>query len=363
MPNIKDIITDKLKSVNIDINGKSTNIIDAKIVEDIVIANKQVFLSIKADKRDIEKYDQIKTDAHNIITSIEGVEKVSISLTAHSSPSPAPHDSSKPQDEFLVKDVIAIASGKGGVGKSTTTINLAIAVSKLGFSVGILDADIYGPSVPKLVGVKKKPALSKNGKLEPISVHGISVMSIGFLVDEETPMIWRGPMVISAVNQLIKDVDWGDLDFLFIDMPPGTGDVQLTMAQRIAMSGAIIVSTPQDLALIDAKKGLVMFEKVNVPILGIIENMSSFICPHCNEETHIFGKKGAEKEARSQKVDFLGAVPLMSEIREASDLGEPFVIAEPESSVAQKYMEIAEGVVDRINKKDKTEKPKITIES
>ena len=208
------------------------------------------------------------------------------------------------------KFTIAISSAKGGVGKSTFATNLALALKKVGCKVGLLDADIYGPSIPKLVGENKKPKVSDQGKILPIIKYNISIMSIGFLISEDTPMIWRGPMVISAINQMLNDVDWGVLDFLIVDMPPGTGDVQLTMAQKVPMSGAVIISTPQDLALIDAKKGLEMFKKVNVPIIGIIENMSTFICPHCKEETYIFGKEGAEFEAKRQNVDFLGGIPL-----------------------------------------------------
>jgi ATP-binding protein involved in chromosome partitioning len=245
--------------------------------------------------------------------------------------------------------VIAVASGKGGVGKSTTAINLALAIKAMGNSVGILDADIYGPSLPRLTGVTTKPK-AENNKLIPIDAYGLKVMSIGFLMEEDTPTIWRGPMVMSALEQMLKDVAWGELDVLVIDMPPGTGDAQLTLSQRAKLAGAVIVSTPQDLALIDARKGLNMFHKVGVPVLGLIENMSYFVCPSCGEESHIFGHGGAEAEAKRLKVPFLGKIPLEMEIRANADAGTPVVASQPDSPYSAAYRDIAEAVMENIGK-------------
>ncbi len=226
-----------------------------------------------------------------------------------------------------VKKIIAIASGKGGVGKSTVAINLSVMLAQLGYKVGLLDADIYGPSVPMMVGLQEKPTVNDAKKLIPLEAHGLKIMSIGFLVKDDAPMIWRGPMVQSAFMQMLFDVAWGDLDFLMLDMPPGTGDIQLTLAQQVHVDGAVIVSTPQDIALIDARKGIAMFQKVEVPVLGIIENMSAFECPHCHHTTAIFNEKGAEKQAKDLGIPFLGAIPLKLSIREGSDRGKPAVLA------------------------------------
>ena len=257
------------------------------------------------------------------------------------------------------KHVIAVASGKGGVGKSTTAINLACAFKALGMSVGILDADIYGPSLPRLTGIKQKPTTANN-KLVPLEAFGLKVMSIGFLMEEDAPTIWRGPMVMSALEQMLKDVLWGDLDVLVIDMPPGTGDAQLTLSQRAKLAGAVIVSTPQDLALIDARKGLNMFHKVGVPVLGLIENMSYFVCPSCGDTSHIFGHGGAEAEASRLGLPFLGKIPLEMEIRETADAGTPIVNSQPDSPHAQAYMDIAKSVVSSLDTAA-PQAPKITI--
>ncbi len=240
-----------------------------------------------------------------------------------------------------MKHIIAVASGKGGVGKSTTAVNLALALKDQGLKVGVLDADIYGPSMPRLLGVRGQPQQLAGNKLDPMRAYGLKVMSMGFLVDEETPMIWRGPMVMSALSQMLKDVAWGELDVLVVDMPPGTGDAQLTMAQQVPLAGAVIVSTPQDLALIDARKGLNMFKKVNVPVLGIVENMSTFICPHCGNASDIFGHGGARAEAERLGVPFLGEVPLTMSVRVTSDEGKPVVATDPKSTVAKAYRDIA----------------------
>ena len=240
-----------------------------------------------------------------------------------------------------VKHIIAVASGKGGVGKSTTAVNLALGLAAIGVSTGLLDADIYGPSMPRMLGVTEKPESADGKQLTPIEKYGLRTMSIGYIVNEDTPMIWRGPMVSSALEQMLRDVQWGELDVLVVDMPPGTGDAQLTLAQRVALSGAVIVSTPQDIALVDARKGLSMFRKVAVPVLGIVENMSYFLCPKCGERSEIFGHGGARQEAEKLGVPFLGEVPLHLDIRTTSDSGHPIVVAQPDSPHSVVYKNIA----------------------
>ncbi|MEI8153652.1 MAG: Mrp/NBP35 family ATP-binding protein, partial [Hyphomicrobiales bacterium] len=244
--------------------------------------------------------------------------------------------------------IIAVASGKGGVGKSTTAINLALGLRDLGMKVGVLDADMYGPSLPKLLAIREKPETVNGNGLKPIQRYGLTVMSIGFLVEEETPMIWRGPMVMSALTQMLREVEWGTLDVMVVDMPPGTGDAQLTMAQQVPLKGAVIVSTPQDLALIDARRGIAMFKRVNVPVLGIVENMSTFICPNCGTRHDIFGHGGARHEAERFGVPFLGEVPLDMAIRETSDAGLPIVATQPDGPHAAAYRAIAANVRDQL---------------
>jgi ATP-binding protein involved in chromosome partitioning len=265
-----------------------------------------------------------------------------------------------------VKNIIAIASGKGGVGKSTTAVNLALALAAEGATVGILDADIYGPSQPRMLGVQDTKPDSPDGRtLEPIVSHDIQSMSIGYLIDEETPMIWRGPMVTQALEQLLNDTNWREVDYLVIDLPPGTGDTQLTLAQKVPVSGALIVTTPQDIALSDARKAYKMFEKVEVPVLGVVENMSIHICSNCGHEEHIFGEGGGQRMAEEYKVKFLGALPLDLRIREETDTGKPTVVAEPEGRIAQIYRDIARRVTARLSQqaKDYSAKfPKIVIQ-
>jgi len=264
-----------------------------------------------------------------------------------------------------VKHIVAVASGKGGVGKSTTAVNLALGFAANGLSVGILDADIYGPSIPRLLGLTGRPDVDDNNILQPMNAFGLKAMSMGFLIAEDEPMIWRGPMVIQALTQMLRDVAWGALDVLVVDMPPGTGDAQLTMAQQVPLAGSVIVSTPQDLALIDARKGLNMFRKTNVPVLGIVENMSYFLCPKCGERSEIFGHGGARNEAMKLGVPLLGEVPLNMTIRERSDGGQPVVASEPDSPHAQVYRDIAAMAWSELTGEDakaQTARPRIVIE-
>lgn len=263
-----------------------------------------------------------------------------------------------------VKHIIAVASGKGGVGKSTTAVNLALGLAANGLATGLLDADIYGPSMPRMLGVTEKPESADGKMLKPIEKYGLKTMSIGYIVNEDTPMIWRGPMVSSALEQMLRDVQWGDLDVLVVDMPPGTGDAQLTLAQRVALAGAVIVSTPQDIALVDARKGLNMFRKVAVPVLGIVENMSYFLCPHCGERSEIFGHGGAREEAEKLGVPFLGEVPLHLDIRTTSDSGNPIVVSKPDSPHAQVYKNVAGRVWKQLsaNQRGARKAPNIVVQ-
>ncbi|XP_065856151.1 iron-sulfur protein required for NADH dehydrogenase, mitochondrial [Euphorbia lathyris] len=263
-----------------------------------------------------------------------------------------------------VKDVIAVASGKGGVGKSTTAVNLAVALAKkCQLKVGLLDADVYGPSVPTMMKIDRKPDVNKDAKMIPIENYGVRCMSIGFLVEKDSPIVWRGPMVMSALNKMLRGVDWGNLDILVVDMPPGTGDAQLTMSQNLQLSGAVIVSTPQDVALIDARRGVKMFSKVQVPILGFIENMSCFKCPHCGEPSFIFGEGGTRKTAASMGYNFIGEIPLEVEIRKSCDEGVPITISSPDSVVSKAYGDAAENVVKKLKElaTEQTLQPEINL--
>jgi ATP-binding protein involved in chromosome partitioning len=293
-----------------------------------------------------------------------GVLSVTAVLTAHqtASPKPQPQREAPPPPAGIpgVGAIIAVASGKGGVGKSTVAANLAIALSQLGMKVGLMDADIYGPSVPRLFDIREKPR-AEGKKIVPIEKYGIKIMSLGFLVKEEEAVVWRGPMVQSALTQMLQDSLWAPLDVLVLDMPPGTGDAQLTISQRVPLRGAVIVSTPQDLALIDARKGLAMFAKTKVPVLGIIENMSTFICPNCGHESHIFGHGGARAEAKKLAVPFLGEIPLVPVIRQTSDAGKPIVVEAPDSAEAEAFRAVARAVVVSLGTAQKAA-PRIVIE-
>ena len=345
---------------------------DANVLSDVVVADGKVFFSMTVDAAAVKDWEPVRKAAEEAVRAVPGVLSALVALTAErtagaaraarsrpmspksrAAAAPPAHTHAHPADRVQpgipgVDAVIAVASGKGGVGKSTTAVNLALGLRDLGLKVGMLDADIYGPSLPKLLAIKEKPQTIGGTKLKPIDRYGLSVMSIGFLIDEETPMIWRGPMVMSAITQMLREVEWGKLDVMVVDMPPGTGDAQLTMAQQVPLKGAVIVSTPQDLALIDARRGVAMFKRVNVPVLGIVENMSYFLCPECGTRSDIFGYGGARKEAERQGVPFLGEVPLHMTIREKSDSGLPVVATEPDGPHAKIYRDIAAKVLEQI---------------
>jgi ATP-binding protein involved in chromosome partitioning len=352
-------------------------------LSDIVVTDGKVFFSITADAGAVKQWESVRERAEAAVRAVPGVTSVMVALTAERAggaaapgrPSTAPgsarprqaaapggHAAPSPAGIPGVAAIIAVASGKGGVGKSTTAVNLALGLRDLGLKVGILDADIYGPSMPKLLAIREKPETIGGTRLKPIVRHGMPVMSIGFLIEEETPMIWRGPMVMSALTQMLREVEWGTLDVMVVDMPPGTGDAQLTMAQQVPLKGAVIVSTPQDLALIDARRGIAMFRRVNVPVLGIVENMSMFICPQCGTRTDIFGHGGARHEAERLGVPFLGEVPLDMAIRENSDAGKPVVASAPDGPHAKAYRDIAARVRDGLQGASRPA-PKIVIEA
>jgi ATP-binding protein involved in chromosome partitioning len=352
----REHVLQALANVKLEASGE-TLVSSGRLSDVVVDEGGRVMLSIAIDPTEAGAMEPMRKKAEALIAGLPGVKGAFVSLTADRAPAkgPAttptmtpgrPATAPSPRAQLIpgVKHVIAVASGKGGVGKSTTACNLALGLQALGLKIGLLDADIYGPSMPKLFGLHGKPRVVSGRILEPLDGFGVKVMSIGFMVEEETPMIWRGPMVMSAITQMLREVAWGELDVLVVDMPPGTGDAQLTMAQATPLAGAVIVSTPQDLALIDARRGVAMFKRVEVPILGIVENMATFVCPHCGQTSHIFGHGGARREAERLGVPFLGEVPLNMTIRETSDAGRPVVAIDPDGPHARIYKEIARGV-------------------
>jgi len=350
-------------------------------LSDVVVTDGKVFFSLTVDAAAVKAWEPVRKRAEDAVRAIAGVQSALVALTAERAggaarPAPAPAAGRAPRAHAQsggggatqpgipgVDSIIAVASGKGGVGKSTTAVNLALGLRDLGLKVGMLDADIYGPSLPKLLAIREKPQTIGGTRLKPIERYGMNVMSIGFLIEEETPMIWRGPMVMSALTQMLREVEWGTLDVMVVDMPPGTGDAQLTMAQQVPLKGAVIVSTPQDLALIDARRGVAMFKRVNVPVLGVIENMSYFMCPHCGTRSDIFAHGGARHEAERLGVPFLGEVPLHMTIREKSDAGLPVVATDPDGEHARIYRDIAAKVRDTLKGGTGRAAPKIVVEA
>lgn len=384
-------IMDALRGVVDADHGK--NVVELGMVAGLVIKGGNVGFVLEVDPRTGASKEPLRKACEQAVTKLPGVTSTTVVLTAErqgakNQPAAAPHSHAHAHDHGPtppskgagkpgaapevgprpaipgIRSIIAVASGKGGVGKSTTAVNLALALAQTGKKVGLLDADIYGPSLPRMMGITGKPHSPDGKRLHPLQGWGIPCMSMGFLVPEDTPMIWRGPMVMSALEQMLRDVAWGELDVLVVDMPPGTGDAQLTMAQRVPLAGAVIVSTPQDIALLDARKGLNMFRKVDVPVLGIIENMSYYVCPKCGDEAHIFGHGGAKAEAARLSAEFLGEVPLDISIRETSDRGEPIVVSKPSSPHAKAYRDIAAKVWEKIQVIQGTGKkaPKISFE-
>lgn len=357
----KEQIEALLKEIQDPYVGK--DLVASKAVKDIQIEGGRVRVKIVLGYPAKGFKDELARQVQEKLSALEGVESVDVDVSWKIEPHSV-QKSLKPLEN--IKNVIAVASGKGGVGKSTTAVNLALALSAEGAVVGILDADIYGPSQPRMLGVTGQPTSPDGRSLNPMEAWGLQAMSIGFLIDEETPMIWRGPMVTQALEQLLNDTNWRNLDYLVVDLPPGTGDVQLTLAQKIPVSGAVIVTTPQDIALIDARKGLKMFEKVEVPVLGIVENMSLHICSKCGHEEPIFGEGGADRLAEESGVEVLGKLPLDRRIREEADSGKPTVVAEPDSRIAEIYREIARKTAGKLagRTKDLSAKfPKIVIQA
>ena len=359
----QDDVLKVLAGVRDPASGRS--VVEDGLVEGLTVRDGHVVFTLEVPPERGRSAEPLRRACEDAVKKIPSVLSVTAVLTAHRDAgvrkAPAPGQQ-RAAGVPGVKSIIAVASGKGGVGKSTVAVNLALGLSALGLKTGLLDADIYGPSVPRLLAIKNKPE-SSGGKLKPIEKFGLKCMSIGFLVDEDAPMIWRGPMVMSAITQMLGEVEWAPLDVMVVDMPPGTGDAQLTLAQRVPLAGAIIVSTPQDLALIDARKGLAMFRKTEVPIFGIVENMSTFVCPHCGKESHIFGHGGARDTARALGCDFLGEIPLVPAIRETSDAGTPIVAAQPASAEAKAFLALAARVADKLSSGARARPaPKIVVE-
>jgi ATP-binding protein involved in chromosome partitioning len=364
---------DVLKALDQIIDPASgRSVVHQGLIQGLVVKDGHVGFALEVSPNRGREAEPLRAQCEAAVTKMPGVLSVTAVLTAHeekhAGPRRSAHDHGHggrpqgpgPQGIPGVAAVVAVASGKGGVGKSTVAVNVAIALSRLGLKVGLLDADIYGPSVPRLLDIREKPE-TDGKKLKPVERFSLKTMSIGFLVKEDEAVIWRGPMVMSALTQMMTDVAWAPLDVLIVDMPPGTGDAQLTMAQRVPLKGAIIVSTPQDLALIDARKGIAMFQKTQVPVLGIVENMSTFICPNCGHESQIFGHGGARETAKRLGVPFLGEVPLVPAIRETSDEGKPIAATRPGSAEANAFVEIAKKIVEKIAAPSRAA-PRIVVE-
>ena len=367
-------IEEALLNIIDPISGR--DIVSAQMVTGLQTRDGHVAFALEIDPTKSSELEPLRKKAEETVFALDGVLTATVVLTAekkaetagHSHDQHNDHNHSPTQNQKTtpgqpvggptsaappslmpgVRSIIAVASGKGGVGKSTTSVNIALGLAASGHKVGLLDADIYGPSMPRMMGISGRPASVDGKTLDPMENFGIKVMSMGFLVEEDTPMIWRGPMVQSALEQMMRDVNWGDLDVLVVDMPPGTGDIQLTLAQKVPLTGSIIVSTPQDIALLDARKGLNMFRKVDVPVFGLVENMSYYVCPKCGDRAEIFGHGGARAEAELMGMDFLGEVPLHISIRETSDNGTPIVVSDPNSEHAKAYRSIADRIWEKI---------------
>ena len=362
----EQLILEHLSKIQDKKRGK--DIVTLGMVQGLILKEGNVAFALAIDPAEAGEMEVLRKEAEQAVFGMNGVKSVNVVLTAQKEGGAAPatpKGPAQPQQKPEVPGVasiVAVASGKGGVGKSTSAVNLALGLAAQGLNVGILDADIYGPSLPRMLGLSGKPQTKDGKKLIPMEKWGLKVMSMGFLVEEDTPMIWRGPMVMSALQQMIFDVEWGQLDVLVVDMPPGTGDAQLTMAQRVPLTGAVIISTPQDIALLDARKGLNMFRKVEVPVFGIIENMSYFLCPSCGERSDIFGHGGAEETAKELNADFLGAVPLHMEIRETSDAGTPVTAIKADGEHAKIYKALAEKIQNKIEEQLSNSGPAFVIE-
>ena len=339
--------------------GRDGDVVSLGLVSGVVIKNGNVGFALEVEPAEAPRLEPLRRECERVVRALPGVLSCTTVLTAERAPGgrsgapppPAPGAGARaPQAPLVpgVKAIVAVASGKGGVGKSTTAVNLAMGLAAIGQRVGLLDADIYGPSLPRMAGITGRPSATDGKKLRPMESFGVKVMSMGFLVDEDAPMIWRGPMVQSALQQMLGDVQWGELDVLVVDMPPGTGDAQLTMAQKVPLAGAVIVSTPQDIALLDARKAINMFRKVDVPVLGIVENMSYFCCPNCGHRSEIFAHGGARACAAQFGVDFLAEIPLELEVRETADAGRPIVVNQPQHPVAEAYRGLALTVRDKL---------------
>jgi ATP-binding protein involved in chromosome partitioning len=342
--------------------GMSRDIVSFGFVQRVEVTGSKARVELEMQTHNAQAAGRVREEVERALKSVEGLAGADVALAVKAPPAPAHAAPPTVQNVNLipgVRHVVAVASGKGGVGKSTVAANLAIKLGQLGHRVGLLDSDIYGPSVPMMLGINEKPRVIENRVL-PFEKYGIKAMSLGFIVDTDTPVIWRGPMVMKAIEQMLGDVEWGELDYMILDLPPGTGDAQLTVTQKVALAGAVIVTTPQDVALIDARKGLAMFRKVNVPVVGIVENMSTFVCPHCGHESDIFKKGGGERTAKDLGTAFLGRIPLDPAIVEGGDAGVPIVVAQKTGHHADAFRAVAEAVIAEVAKQA-AERPKLSI--
>ena len=352
---LEERVWEALKTISYP--GMSRDIVSFGFVREVALQGNAVRVVLEMSTHNPEAAEKVRSEAEGAVRGVEGVGLVDVRLHVQT---PPPRRSATARDSSLipgVEHVVAVASGKGGVGKSTVSANLAVRLAQMGSRVGLLDADIYGPSMPIMFGITDRPN-TEGQTIQPFEKYGIKLMSLGFMVEIDTPVIWRGPMVMKALEQLLGQVSWGDLDYLIVDLPPGTGDAQLTLTQRVPLSAAVIVTTPQDVALIDARKGLAMFRKVNVPVVGIIENMSGFVCPHCGESTHVFKEGGGERTAEVVGCPFLGSIPLDPAIVQGGDDGKPIVVSQPDGYHVEAFGRVAEAVASEVQRQ---RPPKLTI--